>query len=71
LLADNLADGLILNAAKLGVADTAIFFRFAGLQQFRWTEQAADVIGAKGWSLCLNHRFQLTKLMPWAGAPQR
>src|ERR1700678_2100627 len=47
-----------------------MFFLFAGLQQFRRTEQAANVIGAKGSSFGLNHRLQLTKLAQGAGAPR-
>jgi hypothetical protein len=61
LLLDDFTDGVILEAAKVGRADAAIFFIFAGLQQFWRTEQAANVVGAKGWSLGLNHRIQLTQ----------
>ena len=51
LLADDVADRLIFDAAQIGLADAAALFVFASLQQLGRTEQAADVIGAEGWSL--------------------
>ena len=61
LPADHVADGLVFNAAQIGFADAAVLFIFASLEQLWRTKQAADVVGAKGWSFGLNHRFQLTQ----------
>ena len=57
LPADHVADGLVFDAAQIGWADAAILFVFAGLEQLWRTEQAANVVGAEGWSFCLNHRI--------------
>ena len=61
LPADNVTDGLVFNAAQVGLADAAVLFVFASFEQLWRTKQAADMVGAKGWSFGLNHRFQLTQ----------
>ena len=61
LPADNVADGLVFNAAQVGFADAAVLFIFASFEQLWRAKQAADMVGAEGWSFGLNHRFQLTR----------
>jgi hypothetical protein len=62
LPADNIADGLVFDAAQIGGADAAIFFVFASLEQFRRPQQAANVVGTEGRGFGLNHRIQLTPI---------
>jgi hypothetical protein len=57
LLADDVTDRLVLDAAQLVVVDAAGGVVRARLHQLRRPEQAADVVGAEGGRCALRHRI--------------
>jgi hypothetical protein len=55
LTPDDIADGLVFDAAQIGLANAAGFFVFASLEQLGRPEQATYVISAEGRGLDGNH----------------